>query len=58
MRQAKMTFPPFEATVEQIEGGARLLLKPENSADLDSLREHVERMVEGMGSLHCCMELT
>jgi hypothetical protein len=42
-------------TVEDIDGGARLILKPKDGADLQALRAHVQKCGERMRSGECPM---
>lgn len=55
MKGGMMTMPAATARSEEIEGGARIVLTPEDPADLDALREHVEHMASMMTSGECPM---
>jgi hypothetical protein len=50
---AKRGMHAASATVEDVEGGARLTLKPKDAAGLDSLRAHVQQCRERMQSGEC-----
>jgi hypothetical protein len=45
--------PAANATVEEITGGARILLTPKNPADLQALRDHVHQHHQRMSSGAC-----
>lgn len=47
--------PAASATVEEVDGGARILLTPTDPADLEALRQHVRAHSERMGSGECPM---
>lgn len=47
--------PALNATVEDIEGGARLFLTPVNPADLELLQEHLQMHQQRMQSGECWM---
>jgi hypothetical protein len=52
-RAGAMKAPASRATVEEIEGGARLVLTPEDPAQADALRAHVQRRAEMLSSGMC-----
>jgi hypothetical protein len=47
--------PPSRAAVEDVEGGARVSVTPNNAADLERLRSTVRMHAEHMQSGHCGM---
>jgi hypothetical protein len=47
--------PPSSATVQPIDGGARILLTPLDGANLTALRSHVHEHAERMQSSRTCM---
>jgi hypothetical protein len=50
-----MAMIPADARVEEIEGGARVVLTPQNPAQLQALREQVRHRAERMTSGQCPM---
>jgi hypothetical protein len=50
-----MMMPPSSARSEETEGGARLVLTPQNPEDLAKLREHAREHAEKMASGQCPM---
>jgi hypothetical protein len=48
-----MMMPAATATVEDIEGGARLVLRPKNPAQLEALREHARMRAGRMARGEC-----
>ena len=50
-----MMTPAATASVEDIEGGARLVLRPKDPAQLAALREHVHKKAEQMAGGECPM---
>jgi len=50
-----MMMPPANASVEDIEGGARLVLRPKDAAQLGALRDHVRMTAERMSRGECPM---
>ncbi len=55
MMAGGMMMPAATAQSEEVEGGARILLTPQDAADLDKLREHARHMTERMSSGQCPM---
>ena len=47
--------PAATASSEEVAGGARILLTPQDAADLEKLREHARQMTELMSSGKCPM---
>lgn len=54
----KMKMPPAAAHSEEIEGGARIILTPRDSAQVAALQEHARQMAERMASGQCPMMST
>jgi hypothetical protein len=50
-----MTMPAATASVADIEGGSRLVLRPQAAEQLDALREHVRRQAGRMARGECPM---
>jgi hypothetical protein len=50
-----MMMPPSTARVEEVEGGARLVLTVTDAAQLQALQQHAKRMAQRMGSHQCPM---
>jgi len=50
-----MMMPPANASVDDIEGGARLVLRPKDAAQLGALRDHVRMKAEHMSRGECPM---
>jgi hypothetical protein len=50
-----MVMPPATATIEDIPGGARLILRPEDPAQLAALREHARMQASAMTRGECPM---
>jgi hypothetical protein len=55
MTSEGMMMPAASASVEEIEGGARLVLRPKDAARLATLREHVRMHAGRMASGDCPM---
>jgi len=53
-----MMMPPAAARSEEIEGGARIILTPRDSAQVAALQEHARHMAERMASGQCPMMST
>lgn len=56
-RRRGSMMPAFTATVEDVEGGARVIMKPKDSATLESLRTHMRQQREKMADQPCPMEM-
>jgi hypothetical protein len=52
--QMAMMPPPSRAAVEEAPGGARIVVTPNDPADLDRLRSAVRMHAEHMGQTHAC----
>ncbi len=55
MEGGGMTMPAATATVAHIEGGARVVLRPNDPAQLDALRDHVRTHADQMARGECPM---
>jgi hypothetical protein len=55
MQRGGMMMPPATAAVEDIEGGARLVLRPKDPLQLAMLREHTRMRATRMASGQCPM---
>lgn len=55
MMAGGMMMPAATARSEEVQGGARILLTPQDAADLEKLREHARHMTERMSSGQCPM---
>lgn len=55
MDSPSMKMPAATAQVEEIEGGARLVLQPKDPAELTALRQHLEKHAAKMNSGQCPM---
>lgn len=55
MMGGAMMMPAATAATEDIEGGARLILQPEDPAQLGALREHVRMKAQRMAAGECPM---
>jgi hypothetical protein len=55
MRMGRGMMPASTASAEDVEGGARLILRPEDPSRLEPLREHVRMKAERMAQGGCPM---
>lgn len=55
MKGSGMMMPAASASVQDVEGGARLVLQPKDSAQLGALREHVRMKAQRMVAGECPM---
>lgn len=55
MMAGGMMMPAATSRSEEVEGGARILLTPQDAADLEKLREHARLTTERMSSGQCPM---
>lgn len=55
MMGAGMMMPPATASVEDVEGGARVILRPKDPAELAALQEHVRMKAQRMAGGECPM---
>jgi len=55
MKDGGMMMPAATAAVEDVEGGARLVLRPTDPAQLEALREHARTRAGRMASGECPM---
>jgi hypothetical protein len=55
MMASEMMMPAATARSEEVEGGARIVLTPQDAVDLERLREHARHMTERMSSGQCPM---
>ncbi len=56
MMAGGMMMPAATARSEEVEGGARILLTPQDTADLEKLREHARHMTGRMSPGRCPMK--
>jgi hypothetical protein len=54
MRQGMMMMPAVQAQVEDVEGGARMRVKPLDASKLDEMRERMQRHAQMMTQQHAC----
>jgi len=45
---------PMRADAEDVEGGARLRMKPANPSQLEPMREHMQQHAQAMNQAHAC----
>lgn len=55
MMKGGTMMPPATTTVQEIDGGARLVFKPKDASQLAALRQHVQMCAQGMASGECPM---
>jgi hypothetical protein len=55
MMPGGMMMPAATARSEEVESGARIVLTPQDAADLEKLREHARHMTQRMSSGQCPM---
>lgn len=58
MMDGGMKMPAATASVEDGEGGAQLILKPKDPAQLGTLREHARMKAQGMADGECPMNMS